>query len=151
MGHEPRRSTARESGARKSGAREPRARESGAVVVIDASAVAALLFGEPDAESVAVRLEGRPLVAPTLLPYEVANTCRKKAERGEGGREELLAALALLSRLDIRYAEPDPLGVVGLAWASGLTAYDAAYLWLARSLEAELVTLDARLRAASDR
>jgi predicted nucleic acid-binding protein len=32
---------------------------------------------------------------------------------------------------------------------TGLTAYDAAYLWLARHLDAELVTLDTELQRAA--
>ena len=43
----------------------------------------------------------------------------------------------------------DQAGVVVLATATGLTAYDASYLWLARHLQAELVTLDRRLAAAA--
>jgi predicted nucleic acid-binding protein len=35
--------------------------------------------------------------------------------------------------------------VVRLAEAFGLTAYDASYLWLARRLDAGLITLDRRL------
>ncbi|MBV8119364.1 MAG: hypothetical protein JO081_05425 [Alphaproteobacteria bacterium] len=34
-----------------------------------------------------------------------------------------------------------------LAEAHGLSSYDAAYLWLARNLSAELVSLNNRLRA----
>jgi predicted nucleic acid-binding protein len=37
----------------------------------------------------------------------------------------------------------------GLALETGLTAYDASYLWLARRLGAELVTLDKALDAAA--
>ena len=44
-----------------------------ALVVVDASAVAALIFGEPEAEVVSARLEGFDLAAPALLPFEVAN------------------------------------------------------------------------------
>jgi predicted nucleic acid-binding protein len=39
--------------------------------------------------------------------------------------------------------------ILDLAEATGLTAYDASYLWLARALGAELVTLDRKLAAAS--
>jgi predicted nucleic acid-binding protein len=38
--------------------------------------------------------------------------------------------------------------VVRLAVDTGLSAYDASYLWLALALKAELVTLDARLANA---
>jgi predicted nucleic acid-binding protein len=39
--------------------------------------------------------------------------------------------------------------VVLIAKATGLTPYDASYLWLAASLGADLLTLDKRLIAAS--
>ena len=35
--------------------------------------------------------------------------------------------------------------VFALATQTGLTAYDASYLWLARSHDAELITLDREL------
>ena len=41
-------------------------------------------------------------------------------------------------------------GMVQLAKETGLTAYDASYLWLARTLDADLVTLDRRLAGATD-
>jgi predicted nucleic acid-binding protein len=35
-----------------------------------------------------------------------------------------------------------------MAKATGLSAYDASYLWLAGTLDADLVTLDKKLAAA---
>jgi predicted nucleic acid-binding protein len=52
-----------------------------AVKVDDASALAALLFAEPEAEAVADQLEGSSLFAPTLLGYEIASVCLKKLRR----------------------------------------------------------------------
>jgi predicted nucleic acid-binding protein len=40
-------------------------------------------------------------------------------------------------------------GALDLAARTGLTAYDASHLWLARQLGAELVTLDRRLERAT--
>jgi len=62
-----------------------------AVKVVDASALAALLFGEPEAEAVADRLEGSSLFAPTLLGYEIASVCLKKLRRDPIRRDVLLA------------------------------------------------------------
>lgn len=120
-----------------------------AVRVVDASAIGALLFGEPDAGSVAAALSGADLVAPTLLPFEVANICLKKIRRHRGEREALRAAFALFSRMTVRLVEVDHLEALELGERAGLTAYDASYLWLARRLGAELVTLDRRLAAAA--
>ncbi len=41
--------------------------------------------------------------------------------------------------------------VIALAERSKLTVYDSSYLWLAQSLRAELVTLDAALARAAQR
>jgi len=61
------------------------------VEVVDASAVAVLLFGEPEAAAVAERLRGCDLAAPTLLPYEIASVCLKKLKRHLEQEEALLA------------------------------------------------------------
>ena len=58
--------------------------------VVDASAVAALLFAEPKAEAIAESLGNAPLVAPTLLPYEVSSVCLKKLGRYPDQRAALL-------------------------------------------------------------
>ena len=118
-------------------------------LVVDASAVAALLFGEPEGEDMARRLTGRPLVAPLLLPFEVANVCLVKARRHPESRDALFAAHGLLGSLGIRLFPVEGDALVDLAERNGLTAYDAAYLLLARSLDAELVTLDRKLAAAA--
>jgi predicted nucleic acid-binding protein len=119
-----------------------------AVKVVDASALAALLFGEPEAERVADRLDGARLVAPGLLSFELANVCLMKCRRHPDQREAVLAAFGLRDRLGIEEATVDHLGVLALAQETGLTAYDASYLWLAGELGAELVTLDKALGRA---
>ena len=117
--------------------------------VVDASALAALLFGEPSGPEVSERLEGRALFAPTLLRYEVASVCLRKAKEEPEKERKLRKALGLLPGLGVQEVQVPPEGLVDVAQSAGLTAYDAAYLWLARELGLELVTLDARLAAAS--
>ena len=120
-----------------------------AAKILDASALGALLFGEPDAEAVAARLAGASLVAPALLLFEFGNVCLKKLRRHPDRRDALLAAFADFARLAIDIAEVDPGAVLRLAEACDLTFYDASYLWLARRLDAELVTLDRQLAGAA--
>ena len=119
------------------------------VKVVDASALAALVFGEPEAEAVAARLEGGRLTAPALLDFELANVCLIKMRRQPGAREALRAAYGLARRLNIETVAVDHAATLDLAETAGLTAYDASYLWLSRELGAELVTLDRALAAAS--
>jgi predicted nucleic acid-binding protein len=116
--------------------------------VIDASALIALLYGEPEAESVARWIGEGAMIAPTLLPFEMANACLMKLRRRPGERAELLAAFDLFERLDVRMLGVDTGEVIALAEQTGLTACDASYLWLARQLGVELVTLDTSLAKA---
>ena len=118
------------------------------VKVVDASAIGALLFGEPEGPNIASRLSGSRLAAPELLFFEVASVCLKKLKRYSAHRQSILTAFEMLRRLTIETVEVDHTEVVILAERDGLTAYDASYLWLARRLEAELVTLDQRLEEA---
>ena len=119
------------------------------VKVVDASAVAALLFGEPEAEAIAERLEGARLAAPSLLDFELANVCLTKMRRQPGERDALLAAFRLAQTLRVERIAVDHAVSLDLAEATGLSAYDASYLWLSRTLRGELVTLDRKLMAAS--
>jgi predicted nucleic acid-binding protein len=120
-----------------------------AVKVVDASALAAVVFAEPEAEAIAERLTGVRLAAPSLLDYELANVCLSKIRRQPSQREALREAFRLAQRLKVETVAVDHTAMLDLAEATGLTAYDASYLWLARSLGAELVTLDRKLAAAS--
>lgn len=117
--------------------------------VIDASAIAAVLFDEPEAAPVAASVSGR-LVAPGLLRYEVASVCTTKLIRYPARAKEVLARYRLLDQLAIDYTEPEwgPVPVLAQRWS--LSAYDATYLQLALVLNAPLVTLDSRLAAAYD-
>ncbi len=119
--------------------------------VVDASALAAVLFGEPAGSQVTEALREGPLLVPTLLRYEVGSVCLKKIRRHPEQKTALVQALALLPKLDLQEVDIPTIESMELAERAGLTVYDAAYLWLALSIGAELVTLDGRLEAAARR
>lgn len=119
------------------------------VHVVDASAVGALVFGEPGADRVVARLAGASLVAPILLGFELASICLKKMQAHPPKAAQILAAFHLARRLAIEFVDVAHEGVVILARETGLTTYDASYLWLARHLGGDLVTLDDRVRRAA--
>jgi predicted nucleic acid-binding protein len=121
------------------------------VKVIDASALAAIVFDEADADKVASRLEGATLAAPSLLAFEMANVCLTKLRRHPEHRHAILQAFATQGGVTIEAAEVDHPSVLVLADRFRLTGYDASYLWLAHWLKAELVTLDRQLARAADK
>ena len=120
------------------------------VTAVDASAVAAVLFMEPGGESLRERLSGA-LVAPFLLPFEIANVCRQKMQRQPPLAQTWLERYRLLPRLNISFVAVDFETLPEVARRHGLSAYDAAYLQLALAQKAPLVTLDAKLAGAWQR
>jgi len=120
------------------------------VTVVDASAVAAVVFDEPEAAPVIATITGA-LIAPGLLRYELASICATKLAREPQRAKLILARYGLLARLDVDYADPDWESLPLLARRWGISAYDAAYLQLALAHKAPLVTLDSRLAKAYDR
>ena len=117
------------------------------VKVVDASVFAAIVFGEPEAERAAALIENAELVAPTLLRFEMTNIAWKKIRRRVKQSDLIAAGLRLALELDVSYVDVDHEAVLDLAVEKGVTAYDASYLWLSRTLKAPLVTLDERLSA----
>jgi len=119
------------------------------VKVVDASALGALVFGEPGAETIAKQLSRSSLVAPQLLWFELASIALKKAAKHPGLLEQIREAFRMAGRLAIEILSVDHLEVIDLAAQARLTTYDASYLWLARKTGGELVTSDKRLLKAS--
>jgi predicted nucleic acid-binding protein len=119
------------------------------VKVVDASALCATLFAEPAGEAVAARLRDVRLVAPSLLGYEIANVCRVKIRANPEQRAGFLTAFSNWTEMGIELVTVEHDQVIPVAEQFGLTTYDASYLWLARLLGAELVTLDRQLDRAT--
>jgi predicted nucleic acid-binding protein len=118
--------------------------------VVDASAIAAVVFDEPDGRTISAHLEGETLLAPHLLDVELLNTAIVRIRRGSDNPLLINSMLSLVGRLQIRRMPIRAHEVGSLALRTGLTGYDACYLWLAIEQDAELVTLD-RALARADR
>lgn len=121
-----------------------------AVQVVDASALGALLFGEPEAEQIADALGSAKLAVPGLLEFELASICLKKIKAHPEQSADIVAAFRLLPQMALETVGVDHVAVVTLASTTGLTTHAASYLWLTRELGALLLTLDRELRKAAE-
>jgi predicted nucleic acid-binding protein len=117
------------------------------LTVVDASAVLEVLLRTDRGRRLEDRLlaAGESLHAPHLLDLEVAQVLRRFAAAGELRAERGREALADLEDLPLHRYPHDFL--LARIWdlRRNVTAYDAAYLVLAETLVAPLVTCDARL------
>ena len=131
----------------------------GTVVCVDASLVLRLFLGPDDTRAWEQwdrwTAEGRTIHAPALLGYETANALHRFHRAGFLSRASRDVVLDAILALPIRLDNDAGLHRRALALATELAlpaAYDAHYLALARSLDAEFWTADARLaRQVGDR
>lgn len=120
-------------------------------LVVDTTVVAATVFGEENESLAVASMQARALSAPHLLDYEMVSVALKKVRRERRPRAAVAEALVLFAQLPIERHTVDAAGVLALAERYRLTAYDAAFLWLADRLQAPLATFDDTLaRAAHD-
>lgn len=117
-------------------------------MVVDCSAICGILFDEPWRAEAMARISGKTLYAPYLLDHEVISVTLKK-QRQQWSRESIAGALEDYVQYQIELRETDITAQFDLALRYKLSAYDAAYLWLAAELKAPLATFDDKLGRAA--
>jgi predicted nucleic acid-binding protein len=120
------------------------------VIVVDASAVVAVLIAEPPVPGLRERLAAdEDLHAPHLVDLEVANAVRRLVARGLLTADR--AADALLDHAELSITRYPHLPLLDRVWElrGNLTPYDAVYVALAEALGVALLTTDSRLTSAT--
>lgn len=94
------------------------------------------------------RLAGATLIAPAVLPFQVANVLRRLELTKAIDRTT--AAQAHRDLLDLRVALCPYLPLAPRVWElrDSLTGYDASYVALGEFIDAPVVTIDGRLSKA---
>ena len=114
--------------------------------VVDASVLGALIFAEAQAGEAAALLDCADLYPPGLMAYELTHIAQKKSAQFPDQTSAFQEALETALLMGIRWRDVRHSAVLRLALETGLTTYDASYLYLSRLLGAELATFDERLR-----
>ena len=119
-------------------------------IVVDASALAAVVFHEPREMEVIGILKSNEWFAPSLIDYEMASIARSKILKHSELANEIRTAFYTFSRIKFQRVRVDYADVIDLALKKNLTTYDASYLWLSSALRCTLLTLDAKLSKAAE-
>ena len=124
--------------------------------VLDASMTMSWCFADestPYSRQVLDSLLDSYAEVPALWPFEIANVLAVNEKRQRLTKAASVEFLQTLSGLDIRidrsFPEVDGKVLLPLVWRYGLTAYDTAYLELAKRKGLPLATFDKELIAAA--
>lgn len=124
--------------------------------VVDASVTLSWCFADEDTplgRAALTALETTYAVVPAVWPFEIANALAVAERRQRITPTGIEEFLEVLRRLPIQVERRDAVWVchaaIALARDHNLTAYDAAYLDLARREQLSLATLDQKLLEAA--
>ena len=123
------------------------------MIVLDASAVFELLLATTSGRAIALRISDpeESLHCPHLLDIEVVQALRRSVRLRDIDVDVAAEAIDALRELGAKRHLHEPL--LRRVWAlrESFTAYDATYVALAESLDATLLTCDAKLARALPR
>lgn len=117
--------------------------------VVDASAVAEILFGTEAGQRAAALIGGHELLAPQHLTAEVASVIHGWSLSRQITDEQALRAFGEFDALGVELVPMMSMLPAVYALRHNVSSYDAMYVVLARAAQCSLLTLDARLAAAA--
>jgi len=116
-------------------------------IVIDTSAILAVIGEQPEKVELVRLTRGARLVAPPSVHWELGNALSAMFRRKAIGLDEALRLLESYADIAIRFTDPALKQAVELAARLNVCAYDAYVLACAANQRAPILTLDSELRA----
>jgi predicted nucleic acid-binding protein len=118
-------------------------------IVIDTSALIAVIVGEPERDRIVELSTGNTLIGPGSIPWEVGNAFSAMLKQGRLTLDRAQKGIAIFEDIPIQYAKPDFSNALKIAHQSKIYAYDAYFLDCAIRHNASLLTLDRKLITAA--
>ncbi len=118
-------------------------------VVIDTSALIAVIVDEPERNKTIELTTGNTLIGPGSIPWEIGNAFSAMFKQSRLNLEEARKGLKIFESIPIQYIKPDFVNAMTISKQTNMYAYDAYFLECAVKQKAPLLTLDRRLKAAA--
>ena len=119
-------------------------------IVIDTSAILAVILDEPERPQIIEMVSESSLVGPGSIPWEIGNAFSAMLKKK---RLELTAAIKgidIFKHIRIRLITPDYSNVMKICFDHGIYAYDAYFLDCSLRFHAPLLTLDKKLKKTAE-
>jgi len=116
-------------------------------IVLDASAIIAVIADEPESDIVINCTRNAILVSPNIVSSEIANSLTKMMKRGIiNNKEKMIELIKVFQMIPIKLTEINLEESLEIAWNYKIYAYDAFYLETAKRLNLPLLTFDNKMR-----
>lgn len=114
-------------------------------IVVDASAIIAVVANEPSKADIIQATQGASLIAPASIHWEIANAFSAMLKRSRLTLEQAIKALAIYQQIPIRFVEVELEESLQIAEQLNIYAYDAYLLRCAQKQKTVLLSLDKAL------
>jgi len=118
-------------------------------IVIDTSALVAVIVGEPERNRIVEITTGNTLIGPGSIPWEIGNAFSAMFKHNRLSFDEAQKGLVIFESIPLRYIEPDFVNALKISKQANIYAYDAYFLDCAIRHKAPLLTLDRKLKTAA--
>ena len=118
-------------------------------IVIDTSALIAVIAGESERNRIIAITTGKSLIGPGSIPWEIGNAFSAMFKRNRLSLDEAKKGIAIFDSIPIRYVPPDFINAITVSKQINMYAYDAYFLDCAIRHRAPLLTLDRKLKTAA--
>jgi len=118
-------------------------------IVIDTSALIAVIVGEPERNSIVEITTGNTLIGPGSIPWEIGNAFSAMFRQNRLTIDEAQKGLVIFDSIPLRYIKPDFVNALKISKQTKMYAYDAYFLDCAIRHKAPLMTLDRKLKTAA--
>ena len=116
-------------------------------IVIDASALIAVIADEPEADTVLKYSQNAIFFSPNVISFEIANSLSRMLKKGLiNDHSKMVDLIKSFQQIPIKLFENNLQNVIKIVWDYKIYAYDAFYLETAKSLNIPLLTLDKEMK-----
>ena len=118
-------------------------------IVIDTSALLAVILGEPERDRIVKLTAGCALLGPGSIPWEIGNAFSAMLKQRRLEFSEAQQGISLFQNIPLRLVKVDLNNALSIAHQTNMYAYDAYFLDCSLRHAAPLLTLDRALERAA--
>ena len=115
-------------------------------MLLDASAIIAVIANEPEREYVIKNTRNSIIVSPNIIAIEIFNALTRMMRKDViDSKEKMIQLHKNFKKMPIKIEEIDIEKAIEIAWKYKIYAYDACYLETAKRLNLPLITFDGNM------